>query len=50
MFVSVNVPHQPDWLFHRSALTLDFIVGVDGPTDTVSDLQFSIDLDPAVQN
>lgn len=30
---NVNVPHQPDWLFHRSALTLDFMVGVDGPTD-----------------
>ncbi|XP_052809795.1 gamma-tubulin complex component 2-like isoform X2 [Mya arenaria] len=31
---NVNVPHQPDWLFQRSCLTMDFIVGVDGPTDS----------------
>ncbi|XP_052239668.1 gamma-tubulin complex component 2-like isoform X1 [Dreissena polymorpha] len=31
---NVNVPHQPDWLFQRPALTMDFIVGVDGPTDS----------------
>lgn len=30
---NVNIPHQPEWLFQRSALTMDFIVGVDGPTD-----------------
>ena len=33
---TVNVPHQPDWLFERPYLTLDFVVGVDEPTDTVS--------------
>ncbi|XP_060602983.1 gamma-tubulin complex component 2-like [Ruditapes philippinarum] len=31
---NVNLPHQPEWLFQRSALTMDFIVGVDGPTDS----------------
>ncbi|KAK3086762.1 hypothetical protein FSP39_022926, partial [Pinctada imbricata] len=30
---NVNIPHQPEWLFQRSALTLDFMVGVDEPTD-----------------
>lgn len=35
--VSVNIPLQPEWLFQRPSLTLDFIVGVDGPTDHVSD-------------
>ncbi|XP_060079665.1 gamma-tubulin complex component 2-like isoform X1 [Ylistrum balloti] len=30
---NVNIPHQPDWLFQRPSLTLDFIVGVDEPTD-----------------
>lgn len=27
---NVNIPLQPDWLFERRALTLDFMVGVDG--------------------
>lgn len=31
---NVNLPHQPEWLFQRPALTMDFIVGVDGPTDS----------------
>ncbi|KAJ8314612.1 hypothetical protein KUTeg_006762 [Tegillarca granosa] len=30
---NVNIPHQPEWLFKRPSLTLDFIVGVDEPTD-----------------
>nr|KAG5706873.1 hypothetical protein BaRGS_004208 [Batillaria attramentaria] len=30
---NVNLPVQPDWLFQRPSLTLDFMVGVDGPTD-----------------
>ncbi|XP_046359513.1 gamma-tubulin complex component 2-like [Haliotis cracherodii] len=30
---NVNIPLQPEWLFQRPSLTLDFIVGVDGPTD-----------------
>lgn len=30
---NVNIPIQPDWLFQRASLTLDFMVGVDGPTD-----------------
>ncbi|XP_025097324.1 gamma-tubulin complex component 2-like [Pomacea canaliculata] len=30
---NLNIPLQPDWLFQRPSLTLDFMVGVDGPTD-----------------
>ncbi|KAL4233344.1 Gamma-tubulin complex component 2 [Mactra antiquata] len=30
---NVNVPAQPDWLFQRPALTRDFIVGMEAPTD-----------------
>uniref|UniRef100_K1PPH0 Gamma-tubulin complex component n=1 Tax=Magallana gigas TaxID=29159 RepID=K1PPH0_MAGGI len=30
---NVNIPPQPDWLFKRPSLTLDFIVGVDEPSD-----------------
>lgn len=30
---NVNIPPQPEWLFQRPCLTLDFIVGVDEPTD-----------------
>ncbi|KAL8599173.1 hypothetical protein ACOMHN_007889 [Nucella lapillus] len=30
---NVNIPVQPDWLFQRPTLTMDFMVGVDGPTD-----------------
>ncbi|XP_076078123.1 gamma-tubulin complex component 2-like isoform X5 [Mytilus galloprovincialis] len=30
---NVNIPPQPEWLFQRPSLTLDFIVGVDEPID-----------------
>ncbi|XP_050392733.1 gamma-tubulin complex component 2 isoform X2 [Patella vulgata] len=30
---NVNIPMQPEWLFQRPALTLDFMVGVDEQTD-----------------
>ncbi|XP_070191427.1 gamma-tubulin complex component 2-like isoform X2 [Littorina saxatilis] len=30
---NVNIPVQPEWLFQRPTLTMDFMVGVDGPTD-----------------
>lgn len=33
---TVNIPVQPDWLFQRPTLTMDFMVGVDGPTDQVT--------------
>ncbi|XP_041354765.1 gamma-tubulin complex component 2-like isoform X2 [Gigantopelta aegis] len=30
---NVNIPLQPEWLFQRPSLTMDFMVGVDGPQD-----------------
>ena len=35
LIITVNIPPQPDWLFKRPSLTLDFIVGVDEPSDQV---------------
>ena len=35
LIITGNIPPQPDWLFKRPSLTLDFIVGVDEPSDQV---------------
>ena len=32
---SVNIPVQPDWLFQRSSLTMDFVFDAE-PSDAVS--------------
>ncbi|KAH9500248.1 Gamma-tubulin complex component 2 [Bulinus truncatus] len=36
---NVNIPQQPDWLFKRPNLTLDFVAGVDSSIEPVEDLK-----------
>ena len=36
LIISANIPAQPDWIFQRPYLTMDFVVDSEEPIDPVS--------------